>query len=57
MAIEDHDMVPIVIPAKNLCMGFCLLSNISKDAEFDGLSESEFNFLGRWSLTRLEVNY
>jgi hypothetical protein len=30
---------PIVAPTKNLYASFCLLNNISKDAEFQALSE------------------
>jgi hypothetical protein len=43
--------------AKNPYQSFCFLNNVSKDAEFHGLSESVFSFLGQRDLRRLEANY
>ena len=57
MAIEDHYSAIIVTPTKNLVAIFFTLSNISKDAEFQGLSETRVVFLGRRETTRLEANY
>jgi hypothetical protein len=57
MAIEDHHSAPIVVANKNSCTSFCTLNNISKDAEFQGLSETGFIFFERGDLKRLEVNY
>ncbi len=40
MAMEDHHSAPIVVPKRDPCQFFFPLSNIPKDAEFQGLSES-----------------
>jgi hypothetical protein len=49
--------IAIVTPTKNMCLSFFTLSNISKDAEFEGLSETRLNFLGLWDTKRLEAKY
>ena len=45
------------VPTKRTIQTFCPLSNISKDAEFQGLSESGLIFLGCHDSTRLEAKY
>ena len=47
----------IVVCTKISYQSFSILSNISKDAEFQGLSESVFIFLGWHDSTRLEAKY
>ena len=62
------DVIPIIlhdfssfftncIPTKTPSEFFWFLSNISKDAEFQALSESRFNFLGHHDSTRLQAKY
>jgi hypothetical protein len=57
MVIEDLHSAPIVDPIKCPYVSRCSLSNIPKDAEFQGLSESGFIFLGWNDLTILEAKY
>jgi hypothetical protein len=47
----------IVTSTKNPCGSFFILSNMSEDAEFQGLSETRVMFLGRRDTTRLKANY
>ncbi len=57
MAIEDCHSASIEVPTKNPFTSFCTLSNISKDAEFQELSETGFMFLGHHDSTKLVANY
>jgi hypothetical protein len=46
MTTEDHHTAIIVTPTKSPWPSFFTLSNISKDTEFQGLSETRVVFFG-----------
>jgi hypothetical protein len=52
-----YDFFVIVANNKGPCTCFSVWSNISKDAEFQGLSEYVFHFLGQLYWTRIEPKY
>jgi hypothetical protein len=57
MVVDGSHRVPIEVPTKTSYVSYCSLTIISKDAEFQGLSESVFIFLGWHDSTKLDANY